>query len=141
MIRFVLLLVLFLISKLPLKAQETEKVNIVVKITNFKNDEGKAMVALYNTEEAFLKVPFRGMTGKIDKDTSTVTFKNVEAGVYAIGVFHDEDDDNKLDMFMGMIPKEPVACSNNAPAKFGSPKWKDAKFVVATKDIYQQISF
>ncbi|ETN96014.1 DUF2141 domain-containing protein [Zhouia amylolytica] len=141
MIRFVLLLVLILLSKFTLRAQEGETVNIVVKITNFKNNDGKAMVALYNQEKTFLKTPFKGEIAAIDKETSMVTFKNVKPGIYAVGVFHDQDDDDELDMFMGMIPREPVACSNNAPAKFGPPKWDDAKFTVANKDVHQHISF
>jgi hypothetical protein len=41
-------------------------------------------------------------------------------------VFYDRDDDGKLDTnFIGM-PKEPIALSNNAKAKYGPPKFADA---------------
>ena len=36
----------------------------------------------------------------------------------------------ELNFFMGMYPTESTGFSNNAPARFGPPKWQDAKFEV-----------
>ncbi|MNT83012.1 hypothetical protein D3C72_2228260 [compost metagenome] len=45
-------------------------------------------------------------------------------------VYHDENNNGKLDKnFIGM-PKEPVACSNNAKGFMGPPKYEDAKFII-----------
>ena len=67
---------------------------------------------------------------KIENEMATVTFTNVPDGDYAVSCFHDEDDNGKLNMFMGMMPTEDYGTSNNAPANFGPPKWIDAKFEV-----------
>ena len=67
---------------------------------------------------------------KIENETATVTFTNVPDGDYAVSCFHDEDDNGKLNMFMGLMPTEDYGTSNNAPANFGPPKWKDAKFEI-----------
>ena len=41
--------------------------------------------------------------------------------------------------FMG-IPKEDIACSNNAKGFMGPPKYEDAKFTI-TKDLKIEIKF
>ena len=42
--------------------------------------------------------------------------------------------------FLG-IPKEPIACSNNAKGSFGPPKFKDAKFAIAEEETHIKINF
>ncbi len=124
---------LLIISSLVSAQNSTQ--DIIVNISNFDSNEGKVMVALYDSEATFLKTLKKGMTGVIENKTSTVTFKNIPDGIYAISVFHDEDNNGKLETnFMG-IPKEDTGTSNNAPARFGPPKWKDARFIMQGKSI------
>jgi len=52
----------------------------------------------------------------------------VPLGTYAVTVYHDVNDNQKLDTNWIGIPKEPVAISNNAKGRLGPPKWKDASF-------------
>ncbi len=109
--------------------------DITVNISNFDTNEGKVMVALYDSETTFLKTPQKGTIGVIENKMSTVTFKKIPDGIYAISVFHDENNNGKLETnFLG-IPKEDTGTSNNAPARFGPPKWKDAKFEMKNKSI------
>ena len=115
-----------LFTTLILQAQNT----VEVKMTNFDNDKGIAMVGLYNSEENFLESGFMYKKSKIENEMATVTFTNVPDGDYAVSCFHDEDDNGKLNMFMGMMPTEDYGTSNNAPANFGPPKWIDAKFEI-----------
>ena len=115
-----------LFTTLILQAQNT----VEVKMTNFDNDKGTAMVGLYNSEENFLESGFMYKKSKIENEMATVTFTNVPDGDYAVSCFHDEDDNGKLNMFMGMMPTEDYGTSNNAPANFGPPKWIDAKFEI-----------
>lgn len=143
MVRLIILLLSLLLGRLSAQAQEQlqDVADITVQINNFKNDKGKVMVALYDSESEFLKQPYQGAMGRIVGDSARITFRNIPKGIYAIAVFHDEDDNNKLNMFMGVIPAEPTACSNNAPAHSGPPDWKDALFQVAGKDVLQKIVF
>jgi len=107
--------------------------DIVVNISNIDNDKGKIMIGLYASEGTWLGNPEKGFIGKIEEGVSTATFANITPGVYAVSIFHDENDNNELDMnFMG-IPKEDNGCSNNASGFFGPPKWKDAKFELKDK--------
>ncbi len=113
-------------TSLVLQAQNT----VTVTMTDFDNDKGTALVGLYDSAENFLEKEFMSQKSKIDNETATVTFSDVPDGVYAVSCFHDEDDNEKLNLFMGMMPTEDYGTSNNAPSKFGPPKWKDAKFEV-----------
>ncbi len=115
-----------LFTTLILQAQNT----VEVKMINFDNDKGTAMVGLYNSEENFLESGFMYKKSKIENEMATVTSTNVPDGDYAVSCFHDEDDNGKLNMFMGMMPTEDYGTSNNAPANFGPPKWIDAKFEI-----------
>lgn len=120
----ILLITIFLFGTSYLHAQNS----IEVEIDNFESDKGFALVALYNTEASFLKNPFKGEKVKIEGGKSTFKFSDIPDGTYAITLFHDEDKNDELTKnFLG-IPKEGFGASNNAPANFGPPKWKDANF-------------
>lgn len=111
---------------------------IEVSISGFDSNNGNAMIAVYDSEENFLKKPLIGKILKIENKEAKVTFSDVPDGLYAISVFHDEDDNGKLNMVMGFYPSEATGTSNNAPANFGPPKWKKAKFEVTNGQAVEQ---
>lgn len=132
-------LILLLFSQL-LNAQIASGQDITVKINNLDNSKGKVLVAIYDSKDSFLNKRFKGTMSKINDNTCEVTFKNIPEGVYAISLFHDENDNNKMDSnFLG-IPKEDYGCSNNATGFMGPPKWEDAKFELKDKSITQTIT-
>ncbi len=116
-----------LLTAFALQAQN----NIKVTITGFNNNDGKAVIGLYNSEETFLKKEYKAETTTIENNQAIIEFTNVPDGNYAISMFHDQNDNGELDMFMGFYPKEDYGFSNNAPARFGPAKWKDALFTVS----------
>ena len=125
---------LFLMSVFLTEAQEKDTYTITVNISGMKADKGAVYVALYNSEASFLKIGFKATVVKVTNKKAVASFKNIEKGVYAISIFHDKNDNKKMDTnFMG-IPKEPTGCSNGAKGFMGPPKYKKAKFEV-TKDI------
>jgi len=106
-------------------------------ISGFRSDKGQVVFGLYKNPDNFLKkvehAPRRG-TAKIKGRRSTVAFKSVPPGVWAIAVFHDENGNGKLDTnFLG-IPKEGWGTSRNARSAVGPPRFKDAKFTVRQGD-------
>ena len=56
-------------------------------------------------------------------------FENLPDGEYAIKMYQDENDNNKMDFNMMGIPKEGYGFSNNV-GMFGSPEYTEAKFSV-----------
>ncbi len=122
------LLIIVLVHIFTSQIQSQEEYNITVKVNGLSSNEGKVFLAIYDTEEDFLENTFKGTTSSIADKTCEVVFENIPKGIYAISIFHDENDNGKMDTnFMG-IPKEDYGCSNNASGFMGPPKWKDAKF-------------
>ena len=102
--------------------------NLTVKISGLKNNTGVVQVGLFNSEKGFLKSAYKGVSSEIKSNGAVVTFLNLPKGEYAVSAYHDKNSNTKLDTnFMG-IPKEDVACSNNAKGMMGPPKYEDAKF-------------
>jgi uncharacterized protein (DUF2141 family) len=106
--------------------------NLSVTVSGIKNNTGLLTVELYNTKGKFLKTPYKSISSVIKSNTGTLTFIEIPKGEYSIMAYHDENNNRKLDKnFMGM-PKEAVACSNNAKGFIGPPKYEDAKFTITT---------
>ena len=108
---------------------------VEVQITGFENNMGNAMIALYNSEDSFLSNRFKSDVLVIENYRVEAIFSEIPDGVYAISVYHDEDSNGKLNMVMGFYPSEATGTSNNAPARFGPPKWEDAKFELNNEEV------
>jgi uncharacterized protein (DUF2141 family) len=110
-----------------------QRVTLTVNTSGFRNNDGKVKVGLYNSEDKFLKEVYLGIPSEIKNLKATVQFKNLPVGEYAVSIFHDEDNNGKLERGVFGIPKEDVASSNKAKGMMGPPKYADAKFTI-TKD-------
>ena len=119
-------IIIFLITSVVSWSQST--FNLKVSIEGLNSDEGKLFVALYDHRDDFLKNPYQGEIVEIINGKAIVEFSQLPQGTYAISSFHDENNNGLLDKNYFGIPKEPNACSNNAKARFGPPKYADAKF-------------
>ena len=115
----------------PEPAAAPAKGTLTIDISGFRNDTGRAKVALYRTKDDYLKKAEMVGRGKIEANKATVVLEGVEPGTVVISAFHDENDNEKLDTNWIGMPKEGTGVSNNAKGHFGPPKFDDAKFVVA----------
>lgn len=92
-----------------------------------KNKGGNIYIGLYDNQKSFLKEELV-FIGKIIKDSkSYIKLENIPSGTYAISLYHDENNNNRLDKNFIGIPKEGYGFSNN-PNIFGKPDFEDAKF-------------
>lgn len=97
-----------------------------ITIENINSDNGNVMVALFNDEKSFTKNPWKGEKTKAKAGAVTIRFEEVPNGKYAVAVYHDANENGKLDSgFMG-IPKEGFGFSNNAMGTFGPPSFEKA---------------
>lgn len=119
-------------------AQENTK-TIRVNISGLDSDKGKVMVAIYSSVDNFLKEACFSKEALIQDNKAFVSFENIQAGTYAIMCFHDENDNNKLDLNAKGRPAESVGVSNNAKGFFGPPKFQAAKFLIQDADLIQNI--
>lgn len=128
---------LFLVFSTPASAQENDY-SVKVNITNIKSNDGTIQVGLYNSEENFLRKPHKSIEVKAKENAVNVTFENLQPGEYAISLYHDKDDNQRLNTFF-RIPTEPYGVSNNAKGSFGPPQWVHAKFIVEDRVVIQNI--
>lgn len=105
---------------------------IKVTVTGIENTKGFIYIGLYNTKESFPKIDLRykGICSDPNTNGTTQTFENISAGKYAVGAFHDENKDLKLDRNKLGIPTEKYGFSNNVFETFGPPKFEDASFTI-----------
>jgi len=101
---------------------------LIVNVTNFKNNHGKVMIGIYNGQENFMKKSVFRKSSTIQDNSAKVVFENLPSGEYAISLYHDENENNKLDTGWFGIPNEGYGCSNNAKGMMGPPKYEVAKF-------------
>jgi uncharacterized protein (DUF2141 family) len=57
-----------------------------------------------------------------------ITIKDIQPGNYAVAIFHDVNQNGKLDKNIFGIPTEDYGFSNNARGSFGPPSYKDCSF-------------
>lgn len=117
---------------------------LTVEISGLKNATGNVYIAVYDSKSTWLSDETVAdkkvvISDALDGDLVRTELQ-LPLGEYALSVFYDEDDDGELDTnFIGM-PKEPIALSNNAVAKFGPPKYADAIFTLGAEPMIQRIS-
>ncbi len=101
-----------------------------VSIENVKKGQGKIMLAVYAEAEHFLsEVTFRSIQHEVSESgVVRLEIDDLPYGTYAISLYHDENNNGKMDANFIKIPKEPYGFSNNARGMFGPPKFKDAQF-------------
>jgi uncharacterized protein (DUF2141 family) len=111
--------------------QELPKNLIRVEIDGLRNDKGQVLCAIYLSADGFPKRADKALAhanSPISHAHAVCEFPDLNAGTYAISLFHDENSNGKLDTnFMG-IPREGVGASNNAKGHFGPPKFDAAAF-------------
>lgn len=107
------------------------KISIVVK--NFSSNNGFCRACLFDNAYAFSNekgTALRCVKVAVINKSSNIVFDNTAAGTYAVSVFHDANNNNKLDKnFLG-IPKEGYGASKNKLPFASAPAFNDNKFIV-----------
>lgn len=103
---------------------------ISVEASNFINNDGVVYFFLFSEEQelSFDSPHVARLSSKVVKGKSTVVFKNIPKGKYAIMVFHDEDNNGEMRHYFFGPPKEGVGASNNPK---GHPKIEEALFLLS----------
>ena len=116
-------------------AQQT----LTATMTGVPNENGYVAVGLY-TEATFLKAaPDYHAQAKIENGVAKAVFEDVPAGEYAVVVYQDENENQRIDREPNGIPKEAYGSSNNIQNPFGPPQWQDSKFMIADEPVNLEI--
>ncbi|NDB34326.1 MAG: DUF2141 domain-containing protein [Flavobacteriia bacterium] len=108
--------------------------SVKVCITGFSNSKGTAHVALYNKSTDFPDYgkQMEGKVVSIKDNKCEVWFKNLKQGSYALAVYHDENNNNKLDKNLFGAPTESYGFSNNVRPMFSAPTFDECKYYLAS---------
>ena len=125
------MILFFLAICFPFFVLSQKGFDIQIEISEFKKLKGKVRICLSNSEENFTKECFQSIEVKVDQPIMNIIFKNIPAGTYAISLFHDEDENGKLNTgkIFG-IPTEKYGFSKNPKSRFGPPKFSKCSFEV-----------
>lgn len=129
--RGALILAAVLLAAAPVQAAALE---LKVIVAGIEHGNGTIRVALYDNEDTFREEPqARALVTRPAADAEagemTVVFEGLAAGDHAVIVTHDENDNGRMDRFLGMIPTEGYGLSND-PAVTGPPAFKDSAFAL-----------
>ena len=103
---------------------------VEIAVTGVTDARGHVHVDLC-TQSTFLKrdCPYAGAAPAIPGET-VVRIAGVAPGQYAAQVFHDRNDDGKVEQNILGVPTEPIGFSNDAPIHLTGPRFRDAAFAV-----------
>jgi uncharacterized protein (DUF2141 family) len=124
------------------QAQEGSRVDVIVSISNLKTSAGQMRCTMFRTANGFPRKPelaAHRIIGSISGKSATCVFKGIAAGPAAITAFHDENANQKLDMTLGILPKEGLGWSNNPKVTMKPPTFAQSKFLVGNQPTNLQI--
>lgn len=126
-----LLMALFTLADPPAK-EDDAYVGMTLNIENITASSGTLWIGVYESEEDFLdrdkaRLVYHRVTGKGDQ--SVYIDKLLPGKTYALGVFHDENDNGELDTNMLGLPTEPWAFSRPLQSWLRKPRFKEMSFV------------
>ncbi|MCC5917434.1 MAG: DUF2141 domain-containing protein [Cryomorphaceae bacterium] len=110
LIAFALSLTLYSFAK-----RNAETFSLTIEVKNLRNEKGIVQFALYNKDGSIpdenYKNYYKMLKSEIVDGSSTVIFKNIPSGKYAVNVLHDENKNGKIDKGI-ILPKEGIGFSN-----------------------------
>jgi uncharacterized protein (DUF2141 family) len=112
------------------KVSSAGAADLTVRIEEVKSGQGKLMIAIYDSAHSFLTRPVGSASVAAASATVDVVFNDLPAGEYGIALFHDANDNNRMDSNAMGIPIEQYAFSNNAWGNMEPPNFEQVKFTV-----------
>lgn len=132
-----------LMVSLPVVASAAETAALRLEISGLAAEDGTVYYSVYDSEDAWLgedRVTGAAVNIEAAKEGELVVATvELPPGNYAVSIFYDVNANGELDTNFIGIPNEPVALSNNAKARFGPPKYKDALFTLPVEGTVQLI--
>ncbi|XQP83973.1 MAG: DUF2141 domain-containing protein [Candidatus Pollutiaquabacter aromativorans] len=89
--------------------------SLTIEVKNLRNAKGVVQFALYNKDGSIPDEDYENyykiVKGEIVNGSSTITFKNIPSGKYAVNILHDENKNGKIDKGF-ILPIEGIGFSN-----------------------------
>ncbi|MFY0603541.1 MAG: DUF2141 domain-containing protein [Flavobacteriaceae bacterium] len=138
-IKNLFLVIVFFLGLLSVSSQNEESYTLTIEVSVTKYNKGKILLALYDHPDHYMKKSIHSVSEKVVNHKAIIKFKNLKKGDYAYSLFHDINNNGKLDNNFFGVPKEPYGFSNKERGRFGPPKYHKVKFTI-DKNTHQKIS-
>ena len=94
---------------------KAETFSLTLDVKNLRNEKGVVQFALYNKDGSIPDEDYENyykiLKGEIINGSSTISFKNIPTGKYAVNILHDENKNGKIDKRF-ILPIEGIGFSN-----------------------------
>ena len=102
--------------------------DLTLEVTNPKLMGGTLYTALYHSADGWMSTARALRTQKtgVQADKTVVQYRDLPPGRYALSIYHDENDNGRLDTNVLGIPRERTGFSSNARGRMGPPSFDDA---------------
>lgn len=110
-----------------------EEAALQIKISGFNDNRGKCVVMLFQSDAGFPKDPdraFQFFAVAIQNQSCELPIRNLAPGIWAVSVFHDANENGKVDTNFVGIPKEGIGVSNNKIPALRPPHFDECKFLL-----------
>ena len=109
-----------------------ETTNIQLEVSGLNNTNGQLAIAIFDNADSFENEnnTYKDSTIVVTNNEMTILIEDVDPGTYAISIFHDENENEELDVNWLGIPIEGFGFSNNPSISFSAPQYNDCSFIV-----------
>ena len=107
-------MIISFVCVLTFATQSLSAQNLTLEVRGIENVTGKLYVAIYNSQETFMKKPLAGFAVEVKDKVVSIPCKGLPAGTYAFSMYQDENGNGKLDTGAFGIPVEKFGFSNDA---------------------------
>jgi uncharacterized protein (DUF2141 family) len=107
--------------------------SVIIHVTGFRNTKGELGAELFTSAAGWpedVAKSFRHAHFPIEGDHATARFDRSPAGKYGVVVLHDENENEKLDRNLFMVPKEGFGFANNPSVLLVAPPIEKATIPV-----------
>ena len=123
-------LVWLLPALVGLAAASRAEAVLEIEIECLRSARGSVRVALFDSSRTHLETAARSAVLAAAEDRIVWRVPDLSPGHYSLAVYHDRNDNGRLDRTFLGLPGEPYGFSNGRRARFGPPSWRAARFSV-----------
>lgn len=111
----------------------SEGCSLIIHVTGFRNTKGLLGAELFTSPAGWpenVDKSFRHAHFPIEGDHGTARFDHIPAGKYGVVILHDENENQKLDRNLFLVPKEGFGFANNPRVLLVAPSIEKATIPV-----------
>ena len=108
-----------------------DQATLIIRIQNIRIVKGSIQVALFQDAASFesKEGSIRGQILPISNlQNQELRWTGLEYGTYALALYHDVNNNGKLDRNLWGIPTEPYGFAKKEPSKWRAPTFEEAAF-------------